>query len=577
MQTKTITVAVGSTNKTKIHHLPKDVIAKIAAGEVIERPAYAVKELIENALDAKADSVAIHIEESGLRKIIVTDNGEGMDKEDLEECFKPHTTSKLQTAEQLSYIHTFGFRGEALASIAAISNVTIQSKTEKAISGTSIEITDSVVKKISPIGMPGGTTMTVADLFHSVPGRKQFLKSYRTELRHIIAVITSFAFANSAVHFVLTHNKKIIFDLPKKQNLSERIKLLLGTTIFFSLLPVNYEKGALNISGFIAKPQLTTTSNQKQFIYINQRKVSDKFISLAVKDAYGNLLASKTHPIFILFVSLPYEYVDVNVHPRKEEVRFVDAKMVYDSVHAAVSQTLTEKNITYYLREEKGLALSDKITNSFAGRLLKENQIPWDIRAHDKIATTNPVQFHNLYLLTQTKYGIALIDQHGAHERILYEQFMEAFLKQKKELPQYHLSTPKLFDLSFSERELLHEYLPQLEKLGFVIESFKDNSFLLHAMPLVFQDRNPEILFTELLEDLMQKKSFKTIDSLSQKMIAYLACRAAIKAGESLTKKQAKELLEKLEQTNNNATCPHGRPTKIIIAIDQLHRMFKRK
>lgn len=562
----------------KIHLLSNDIVAKIAAGEVIERPVYAVKELVENALDANADTITVRIEESGLRKIIVIDNGEGMSEEDLKESFKLHTTSKLTSIDHLSHIESLGFRGEALASIAAISNLTIQSRTKKSSSGTSVEIKNGTIEHIVSVGMPHGTIVTVGNLFHNVPARKRFLKSAKTEFRHIITLLTNIALANPQVHFVLTHNKKPVFDFPKTTDVLERIKVILGTNTFVNLLPFSYQDKYVTLSGFFAKPQEKTFSPTKQFLFVNKRKVTDKHISLAIKDAYGTLLASKSLPVFIVFVSLPYELVDVNVHPRKEYVRFADTTLLYDTITKAVSETLTKNNLTFYDDKGFGFSLGDaKLTTSFTGRLLKENQIPWDIRNKNEIVSSSEsLQLHNVYLVTQTRFGVALIDQHAAHERILYEQFLEGFQKEKNESPQYHLQKPIILELSLTESELLEEHQLFFEKIGFEISEFKNNTFRVDTIPLLFQDRNPKELITELLADLEQEKR-SDVDTMSKKIVAFLACRAAVKAGESLTKKQAKDLLEKLAKTNNNATCPHGRPTKIIIDIDQFHRMFKRK
>lgn len=562
----------------KIISLKPEIIAKIAAGEVIERPSYAVKELVENAIDANATKITVQIEESGLRKITVIDNGDGMSKKDIQECFKLHTTSKLTSLEHLSHIETLGFRGEALASIASISDLTIQSRTKKSHEGISIEIKNGIVKKIAPIGIPQGTIVTVANLFHSVPARKKFLKSTQTEFRHIVSLLTSIALANPQIHFVLMHNKKTVFDFPKTTDVMERIKIILGIKTFANLLPFSYQNSYIKLSGYLGKPQEKTLSTNKQFLFVNKRKVTDKKVSFTIKDAYGTLLDSKSLPVFILFVSLPYEFVDVNVHPRKEYVRFVDTTFLYDIVSKAVLETLTKNNLTFYDNTKLELSLGDgNLTSSFAGRLLKETQIPWGIRLrHETLDVSDTLQFHNVYLVTQTKFGIAFIDQHAAHERILYEQFMNAFKKEKSDSPQYHLSKPYILELSLTENELLIEHLSFFEHIGFEISEFKNNTFRIDSVPLIFQDRNLKELLTELLMDIEQEKKID-VDTISDKMIAYLACRAAVKAGESLTKKQTKDLIEKLEKTRNNSTCPHGRPTKIIIDIQQLHRMFKRK
>lgn len=567
---------------SKIHHLSSDVIAKIAAGEVIERPAYAVKELLENALDAGADTITVDVEDAGLKKIIVIDNGHGMSLEDLQESYKLHTTSKITIEEELSHISSFGFRGEALASIAAISHVTLQSKTKDKTEGTRIELLDGEIVSSSPIGMPQGTMITVANMFHSVPGRKKFLKSKQTEFRHIVDVVTAFALTHPDVHFSLLHNKKTIFDL-HKATFKERTKRLLGNTLANELVPLSFQDEYISLSGFITKPH-AIGQNKKQYLFINKRPVTDVRISAVIKDAYGTVIDPKSFPMFVLSIDLPYEFVDSNVHPRKEMVRFVDTNRVYESLHKAVMQTLVSNNSMYYI-ENEGVLLKDAshtswktgTTKSFAGKLLKENQIPWDIRPIEEVTPKEVMQIHNVYLLTQTKFGLAFVDQHAAHERILYEQFLEAFKKEKKETASYHFAKPVLFDCSFTETEIIKEHIDMLQKLGLEIEHFTDNSFLLHAMPLLFRDRDPKKLLFELLEDIKQNKKVTDIDRESHRMIAYLACRAAVKAGESLTKKQCKDLLEKLEATPNNTNCPHGRPTKVLIDLDKLHRMFKRK
>ena len=566
----------------KIHQLPQDVIAKIAAGEVIERPVYAVKELVENALDAGATSIAIEINEAGLKNIIVIDNGDGMSKEDLQIAFQLHTTSKISTEEELAHIATLGFRGEALASLAAISQLTLQSRTSDKTGGTSIEILNGEVLKISPIGMPPGTMVTVANLFHSVPGRKKFLKSHQTEFRHIVDFVTRMALARPDIHLSLSHNKKRLFDLSPGTTL-ERIQKLLGENLFPKLLPLTFETDYVKLTGFIATPQAIGQSKH-QYIFINKRSVTDKIIVSAIREAYGTLIDPKSQPIFIISLEIPYELVDINVHPRKETIRFVNNQMIYDAIYKAVMQTLMRGNLLYYNDTIGDISLRDRnrswksgTTKTFAGKLLKENQTPWDIRPIEEIGSKEIIQMHNLYLLTQTKYGIAFVDQHAAHERILYEQFLAAFKNEKSEAALYTFGKPIILDLSFTESELLKEHVKILQTVGFHLEYFKDNTFLLHTIPLIFQDRKPKQLLMELLENLQEEKSIKDIDRTSQRMIAYLACRAAIKAGESLTKKQSKDLVEKLEQTPNNISCPHGRPTKIIIDIDKIHRLFKRK
>ncbi|HVA96915.1 MAG TPA: DNA mismatch repair endonuclease MutL [Candidatus Acidoferrales bacterium] len=561
----------------KIHQLPHDVVAKIAAGEVIERPVFAVKELVDNALDAGADAIDIHIEESGLKRIAVIDNGEGMSAADLQESFKSHTTSKLSQVDELSHIRTLGFRGEALSSIASVGRVTINSREKSTSSGTSIFLKNGKPEKISPIGMPAGTSVTIDYLFHDLPARKKFLKSPRTEFRHIIDLITSYALSYPQVHFVLTHNHKSILDLPKTDDTLQRIEKLLGKDIVSTLIPVFFQDSYITVSGFLAKPTVTTQTPSKQFLFINNRLISDKGISLSVKSAYGTLVAHNVYPICLLFFTLPYEMIDVNVHPRKEYVRFSDQTLFFDAITRAVKQTLTRYDLTPDM-SSPSLFLHDSTgsTQSYAGRLLKEKKLPWTLSTALATDHVEILQMHQLYLLAVTDNGFLLIDQHAAHERILYEQLLREFVQEKKKHVVFHFSKPSVFDLSLSETELLLEHIAVLQDLGWEIEQFKDNSFVLRSLPVLFQDRDYVSLLKEILEDLKTDHKPQEFDTLTKRMIAYLACRSAIKAGDTVTKKQAKELVEQLEKTPNNASCPHGRPTRVAVDVDQINRLFRR-
>lgn len=560
----------------KIYQLPHHVVSKIAAGEVIERPVFAVKELVENSLDAGATSIIVHIEDSGLKRITVIDNGEGMELEDLKESFKSHTTSKIAKTEDLSHIKTLGFRGEALASIAAISRVTINSRISSQTAGTSIYIKDATIEKISPIGMPIGTTIIVEQLFHSLPVRKKFLGSPRTEFRHIIDIMTNYALSYPKIHFHLTHNKRTIFDLSATTEPLQRIEKLLGRDVYSQLLPLSYTTSYISISGFLAKPSLATRIPNKQFLFINNRSVADKGISLTIKSAYGVLLPNTFYPVSILYFTLPYEMVDVNVHPRKEHVKFADTTLLYKSLTQAVKQTLSDYDLIYSSNAQS-LFLNDstRSTDSYTGRLLKEKKLPWELSQKIETNISKILQLRNMYIFIATDNGFFLIDQHAAHERILYQQLLIEFQNEEKKKNNFHFHKPGMFDLSLSETELLQENLDLLKEFGWEIEHFKGTTFIITALPVLFQDRDYVALLREIIEDFRENKK-QEIDTLSRKIIAYLACHAAVKAGDNLSKKQMKELIEQLEKTPNNSTCPHGRPTKIFVDGEKIDTLFKR-
>lgn len=561
----------------KIITLSSDVVTKIAAGEVIERPAYAVKELIENSIDAGATSIIIDIEDSGLRRIQVIDNGEGMSKEDLQQCFLPHTTSKIKEAEELLGIKTLGFRGEALASIAAISNLSIKSREKTNPSGNLIEIYKGEIETIEPIGMPVGTIITVDDLFYPVPARKKFLKSKKTEFRHITEIVLQYALLCPTIHFVLTHNKKVIFDLPLKKEVHERIPMLFGNDLFEHVIPLSFEESFIKLSGFLGKPQISSSQNQKQYIFINGRRVSDTLISLAVKESYGTLLPVANTPVFFLYIGLPFEIVDVNVHPRKEQVSFINARMIFDAVKQAVTQTLADNNITFRLSQfSQEPSLRKGETRSFAGELLKEVVLPWDrTDIGERLRKLQLIQIQQTYLLLQTKKGLVIYDQHAMHERILFEQFVNAFETQKKKKENYELRKPITLQLSITEVQLFDEYKKSFEEIGFEIEHFQGESFVIRTVPILFKGRNVEKVIKEMLIDLSQDLP-KSMDMRTKRMLAFLACRSAVKAGDTLAQKQMEKMIGDLEKTPNNVTCPHGRPTKLAVDLGTLHKYFKR-
>lgn len=557
-----------------IVQIPPHIVSRIAAGEVIERPVYAVKELIENALDAQATAITVQIESGGLKKIVVTDNGIGMNKTDLLESFKPHTTSKL-VDDSLQGIETLGFRGEALASIAAVSDMYIQSRTNEDTVGVQVVLKAGTVTKIAPVGMPFGTSITVENIFYPVPARKKFLKSERTEFRHIVELVSEYAMSFPDVRFLLLHNNRIILDVPHNQTSIHRLEALLKKTIVSQLLPVSAEDSYITIGGYIAHPQLSTPTQSKQYIFINNRVVKDRFISSAIKQEFGTLLAKTQHPIFILDIQMPYEMVDVNVHPRKEQVSVVNHESLIQFIRSAVSNTLEHNNLSFSVPREIPYSSRRGSTDSEDAQLLREAQELWSVKDPVALSDLDSIyQIHNTYLVLQTKSGLVLVDQHAAHERILYEQIMSTYTKEVQDI--YVLKKPILLDLTVRDSEIIKEYLPYFLQSGFEIKEDKSR-LSLYSIPRLFNKRDVNQLVVEIADRLGEVGSFTSVDGITDMMIAYLACRGAIKAGEKLTKDEAKRLLEKLENTPHNATCPHGRPTKISLSLQNLHKWFRRE
>ncbi len=564
---------------SKIHLLSHETISKIAAGEVIERPAFAIKELVENAIDAHASFIEVHVEESGLKKIIVTDNGTGMSKEDLELCFLPHTTSKLSNDADLIGVRTLGFRGEALSSIAAISHMTIQSREQNSDIGYKIIISRGEELEVVPIGTPFGTRVSVNDLFYSVPARKKFLKSGKTELRLLSNIILQFALCYPSIHFVFSHNKKLIFDLPPKKSNEERISFLLGNDFISQMMDFKKEENYIQLHGYIGHPQQASKVNNKQYLFVNNRLVSDKLISLAIKEAFGSLLPSSMTPTYLLFINIPPETIDVNVHPRKEQIAFINNSLVFETVKNAVTETLNHNNINFRLSKFKDdNSVKTGETTSFTGLILKQHVLVPEKNSSELFAQHfSPIQIELTYILSITPGNITLIDQHAAHERILYEKFLKEFLTEKTKSDLHILSESLTVDLSLDEKMLLDEYEELLLKTGFIFESVNKTTIIIKKIPSVFKGRNIKKIINDILLDLSHEKKVSPVDRATERLIAFLACRAAVKSGDRLDENTMKHILDELSQTKNSSTCPHGRPTTLHISYEELAKFFRRK
>lgn len=581
----------------KIEILPTHIANKIAAGEVVERPASAVKELLENAIDADATQITISIEQGGTKKIQVVDNGCGMDKEDLQKCISRHATSKVKSEEDLEKIKSMGFRGEALSSIAAVSKIRIKSKLSEETSGHQLTSEGGKIKSIEPIGIPPGTSVTVKDLFYNVPARKKFLKTPRTEFRHISEIVTDNALSFTDIAFKLVHNGREIFNLAKSassdssnlRNRELRIKELLGGSLSDNLLPLFFDHHHLKIEGFVTKPQAATERAQHQYIFVNQRRVHDKTVLGAVRKAYGTLLPTKSYPPFLIFLKMPYDFVDVNVHPRKEEVKFAQPDFIFRSVKEAVAKALAKNDLTYqktdgaFRRQQfspktppaRGVPELDSEAEE-PQRYLKR-VLPWETGELDSPSREADIlQIHNLYLIKETAGGIAILDQHAAHERILYEQLLEDFKEEKAQRSVQPLLVAETIELAPPDAEILKDNLEVFDKTGFEITLFGKNSFKVDAVPTILKDRHAASLISEIIADLKDNRAPRDVDQKDLRTISFLACRSAVKAGDSLTPEERRAIVNNLEQTKTKYTCPHGRPAKVEISLKELKKMFKR-
>lgn len=561
---------------SKIITLSADIIPKIAAGEVVERPASVVKELIENALDAGAKNILVEIEKAGLKKILVTDDGEGMDSHDVIASFLPHTTSKLHLLEDLASIKTMGFRGEALASICAVAEVAIKSCTTEEKKGTEILIQNSKIIKAEHIGRQHGTSVEVTDLFEYIPARKKFLRSESTEYQHILELLFGYAFGHVNVGFTFVRDAKLVFKIAATDNLYTRVQKFLGTDVASNMLTVNFNDRFFKITGFISKPQISALSKSAQYLFVNKRLIWDSKISKAVRSAYKTLLDAHSYPQYILFIELDRGLVDVNVHPRKEAVRFWDDAAAKGAVFKAVETTLEKNNLTFSYGYTNGYS-EDKKAPKYIYSKLKDDTPVWQVRqpaSADAYSAT--FQISETYIAYTDNDSLVLVDQHAAHESILYAHFSKQFTKVLKKSDIYTFKKPIIFELPLAQQTSLFENITNLIKLGFKIEKLDVDKIKVLAIPKIFKEHKTKELLLELVSGLTDDRTDLKIDAKTNRTIAYLACRTAIKAGDVLSYEEQRRLLLKLDECSDLYTCPHGRPIKIKLSSRELAKMFKR-
>ncbi|RJR26816.1 DNA mismatch repair endonuclease MutL [candidate division WWE3 bacterium] len=558
---------------SEIRSLPQDVVDRIAAGEVIERPASVIKELLENAIDAHSSKIAIEVEDVGLGLIRIADDGDGMSKEDLLKCYLSHHTSKIKSDEDLHTIKSLGFRGEALGSIASISTLVIKSRKHTAEFGSEIVIQGGILESEKPVGINPGTIVEVRNLFFNVPVRKRFLNSPQTELKHIMEVFIDYAFAFRTIEFKFSRRGSTQIFLKKSDTLPVRLNALLGMNVAENMYYFETSEGNTSIKGYISKPQFCRYSRDTQFLYVNNRPVTVASVAKAVKTAYGNLIDTKAFPSYVIFVETEPNMVDVNIHPRKKEIRFWNESGILQLLQKVVNETLLSNDNTYvidYVYDKKALK------TPFLK--LKDTVDTWNIKGlSEEDISGESIQVGDTYILFPSREGLILIDQHAAHESILYEQYLKAFLDITKEKKTYPLRTPVIVDIPLSKQALMYETVKVFENLGFDITEFGSGSWKVTAVPEIFNSHDIVSLILELMEDIAAVGKISDIDKRSEKTVSYLACRGAIKAGERLTSEERKNILDKLEEKNYIYTCPHGRPVKAVITIQELERLFKRR
>ncbi|MFC1722414.1 DNA mismatch repair endonuclease MutL [Patescibacteria group bacterium] len=557
---------------SSINLLSKEIISKIAAGEVVDGPGGIVKELVENALDANATTIKVFIENGGLKEITVVDDGNGMSRADLEVCVERHATSKITTLSDLNNIGTYGFRGEALYSIAAFCNMEISSRSQDQIEGNYIKIIEGNVVEKGLIGMPIGTKVTVKNLFTNFPARQKFLKSISDEMRKVTDTITEFCIANPEVSFKLIHNETTILDLTQDIDYESRIKRILPKSLNDNLVYLNNVLYDYELTGFISKPQAARTGRSKQYFFVNNRSIEDSNISEIVKNTYGNLLDSKKHPPFVLLIKTPLNVVDVNIHPQKKQVKIMDSETINEFIIDSITQTLEENDLTF---KKKGY--------SFVNQELKNHNkfnVSDEVYVRDpsfnKFDISEVLQVHDTYLIAQSNEGVIIFDQHAAHERIIYEELLNIYERSfinEDAIDNFY--TPLILELDAADLMVIDNNQKMLEKIGIRLE-IKEDSISIYSLPKIYKGRNLSGIIHEFVDDIKQFGYIHKSDTNLKLALSYLACRSAVKAGYSLEKDKALALINDVLRIKGGYTCPHGRPLKVEVPISELNKWFER-
>jgi len=569
-----------------IQKLPPEVASQIAAGEVVERPASVVKELIENSLDAGARQISI-VGESGGRKLIeVADDGCGIPLEELSLAVSRHATSKLTTADDLFRVKTLGFRGEALASIGSVSRLEITSRTDGSEAGARLVVDGGHAGDVQQVGAPVGTVVRVEDLFYNVPARLKFLKKDPTERRWIDTLVTRYALAYPQVRIHLKQENRAALQTSGNGDRREILAALYGVDIAHQMLEVlaNYEN--LKITGFISSISLTRSNRREISFFVNGRWVQDPTLTTALVRAYHTLLMVGRFPFATVFLEMPPEQVDVNVHPAKAEVRFREKDRVFSGVQRAVRRALLAYTPVPELytgmegpTEEVGQPFLGKGQLDLDGTKASQQTTSTTLPSQPELTTqTRPIlrlvgQVASTYLAAEGPDGLYLIDQHAAHERVLFEKLMS---QKAESIPAQSLLEAEAVDFPPSEARLLSGQLPALQSLGFQVEEFGPNTFLVRAIPTLLVDIDPAAALRVLVEEFEEDET-PLQSQIEAKIIARVCKRAAIKAGQVLSPKEQSALLEELVACQSPRTCPHGRPTMIHLSIDLLERQFGRR
>ncbi len=577
----------------RIHPLTPLLANQIAAGEVVARPASVVKELLENSLDAGATAIQIHIEQGGSQLIEVRDNGSGIHPDDLALALSRHATSKINDTQDLDHMLTFGFRGEALASIAAVSRLTLTSALPQQ-SGFQIAIHGDVLQTATPAAHPTGTTVSVRDLFYNTPARRKFLRSNKTEFDHIDEVVKQIAISAFNTEIMLKHDNRLIrhyFPASDLAHAAERLHTLCGEAFVEQALFIEAESAGLQLQGWIAQPNFNRSQGDMQYFYVNNRPIRDKLVWHAIKAAYQDVLYRDRHPAFILFLTLPPEDVDVNVHPTKHEVRFRQGRHVHDFVLHSVQQALAtpcEQHMQPATPpQQTAIMMPTPVAAAapvapIAASYSPPPPLPAAVLPEVKQThfITPPLfgraiaQLKGTYILAENEKGFVLVDMHAAHERIVYERYKKAFAEQN--IVTQLLLVPYTVTLSEREAEQAEAASDFFLKLGFKLARISQNTVAIREVPQLLAKSDMAYLLRDMLTDLLQYGMTARDQVMLNKLLGNLACRAALRAPHALSLAEMNTLLRDMEHTDHHGQCNHGRPTFVQLTMEGLDKLFLR-
>jgi DNA mismatch repair protein MutL len=596
----------------RIRILPESLANRIAAGEVIERPASVVKELTENALDAEAQTITVTAQGAGRRLIRVSDDGHGMSHDDALLAFERHATSKIRAVEDLGCITTLGFRGEALPSIASMSRLTLTTCTQLGETGTWLELDGGVIRQVRDWAGPVGTSIEVRQLFFNTPARLKFLKSRNTELGHMVNVVSQLALAHPGIRFRFTHEQQLLLDLPPAVTSLDRLAAIWGAEIGRQLIPIEEQEGSLLLSGFVSPATWSRASRDAQYLFVNGRMVRDRILLHALSEAYRHILPEKRHPMVFVFLALPPQDVDVNVHPHKTEVRFAQPDLVHAVVREAVQRGLSRTTVSVPGEPDAGypvtsapntvpapatqhtwLPPSPAMTHGMRPSTpashprtpieLIPSQTPAPLSERSPLIPSSWVpthqlrplgQIHHSFIVADGPDGLYLFDQHALQERILYERLKSGFHAQV--MPRQQLLFPEAIELTPAAMLWSEEFRGLLERMGFEAEPFGGTTIVLRTVPAVLAEYPYLEIYRDTLAALSATGRAGPYDEIVEAMLASLACHDAIKINRPLDLSEMRRLLDDFAMVGAPATCPHGRPLALTLPVAELRRRFHR-